>query len=411
MLSKPKVLIVDDRPENIFAMKKTLKKVDADLFTATSGNEALGATLNNDFALVLLDVQMPGMNGYEVAEILRKEEATKHIPIIFITAIDRDEEREIKGYDSGAVDYIFKPINARVLLGKVNVFIELCQSRQKLQQYNYELELKVKKRTKQLVEHRDNLEKLVELAENANRLKDQFLDMVSHELRTPLTTMLGPLGIIIEELKGLNLPENAKDAEKMAILAKESADLMLLIVEDLLCVTRLRAGKIEFHCEPKSVASLVRQGVEVNAGLTEKHGAEFVLGYLPDTSIMVDPQRFAQIMTNLLSNAAKYGITEKNKQVTVSSVRRENTVRVLVEDKGPGIPKDFQPYVFDKFAIADSSDVREKGGLGLGMLITKGLVECMGGEIGLESKPGMGATFWVQFPELKIQEKRGISNE
>jgi len=135
---KPKVLIVDDKQENLFAMEKILGKLDVNLIKAASGNEALAHTLHHNFALILLDVQMPEMNGYEVAQYLRSDEKTKQLPIIFITAIDRDETREIEGYDAGAVDYIFKPINPRILISKVKVFIELYLNqleRKKMERY------------------------------------------------------------------------------------------------------------------------------------------------------------------------------------------------------------------------------------------------------------------------------------
>ncbi len=407
-----KILIVDDRQENLFAIESILKKLDVHIIKANSGNEALAKTIHYDLALILLDVQMPEMDGYEVAELLRMKEETKHIPIIFITAIDRDDKREMQGYESGAIDFIFKPIDNQILIGKVRIFLQLYENQLKLKMSVKTLEEEITKRKKlehEIIKHRDHLQEMVdeqtvdlkeakEAAEAASLLKDQFLNMVSHELRTPLTTMLGPLGIIVDELSELDL----SDAKEMAELAEKSAERMLLIVEDLLCVTRMEAGNMEFHNESENVADMVRQAVKTNTNLAEKYGAEFVLEDLVDANIMVDSDRFGQVMTNILSNAVKYGITPENKQVTVSaSCYQNNIVRIQVADRGKGIPEDFQPYVFNRFTMADSSDVREKGGLGLGMLITKGFVKHMGGEIGFESKTDKGTTFWLRFPELK----------
>ena len=176
--SKPNILIVDDRPANLLAMERVLSGLDANLFKADSGNEALRLTIHHEFAVILLDVQMPGMDGYEVATLLREREATAVIPIIFVTAIDKDEQHTLRGYETGAVDYIFKPVNSDILRSKVNVFLELHSRHMELNQEIVRREQVEEKLEEMLERERQSSTELAETArkaEAANRTKSEFL--------------------------------------------------------------------------------------------------------------------------------------------------------------------------------------------------------------------------------------------
>ena len=223
--TKPSILVVDDVAANRLALKKLLQKVDAHIIEASSGNEALvKAVQQNHLALILLDVQMPEMDGYEVAQFLREEPQTRHIPIIFVTAVYRDEQHMLKGYSSGAVDYISKPIIPEILMSKVQIFLELWQLRADLEQAN-------------------------EIAQAAAAAKNQFLSTMSHEIRTPMNGVLG-----VAELLAATELDNTQQQYVETIL--NSGELLLTILNDILDFTKLEAGKVTLETIPFDLKAL-----------------------------------------------------------------------------------------------------------------------------------------------------------
>jgi signal transduction histidine kinase len=226
-------------------------------------------------------------------------------------------------------------------------------------------------------------------------MKNEFISVVSHELRTPLTSIRGSLGLIAGGATGV-LPEKAKS---MIDVAVRSTDRLVRLINDILDIEKIESGKMKFVLKPLEIESVVEQAIESTRAYGERLGIPFVLGSrLPGARIYADLDRLIQVLANLLSNAAKYSPSQGS--VTVSLSRRSGMIRVAVTDTGPGIPEEFQGRIFQKFSQADSSDTRQKGGTGLGLNISKAIIEKHGGTIGFTTQKGAGTTFYFELPEL-----------
>lgn len=227
-----------------------------------------------------------------------------------------------------------------------------------------------------------------------DRLKNEFISTVSHELRTPLTSIRGSLGLIAGGVAGA-LPERAKS---MIDIAYKNSERLVRLINDILDIEKIESGKMVFNLKPLDVMPLLEQVVETNHAYAEQYQVSFVITEaVPDARLYADADRMTQVMTNLLSNAAKYSFP--GGQVEISVQRAAQSLRIAVRDQGPGIPPEFQSRIFQKFAQADSSDTRQKGGTGLGLSIVKAIVEKHGGVIGFESVPGVGSTFFFEMSE------------
>jgi signal transduction histidine kinase len=415
---------------------------------ATSGTEALRCLLNQDFAVILLDVQMPGMDGFETATLIRQRARSAHTPIIFITAINRSENHVSRGYSLGAVDYLFKPIEPEILISKVAVFVclfkktqEVKWQAQQLEAANQELETEIKsrKRAEELLRHahaqleikvqertvelaraneslkaeiaervrtEEALQQAKEAAEVANRAKSDFLSMVSHELRTPLTSVLGFAKIIKKKLESTIFPEIPTEDRKIQKAIRQVGDNIDIIVSegerlttlinDVLDLTKLEAGKIEWKAQPISVAQIIEQATAATLALFEEKRLELIKdieGQLPE--IVGDRDRLIQVVINLISNAVKF--TEKG-SVTCRVTRTDNAIAVTVIDTGIGIAEADQPLVFERFKqIGDTLTDKPKG-TGLGLPICKQIVEHHGGILWVESELGKGSNFSFTLP-------------
>ncbi len=375
--------MVDDKPANLFALEQILNKLDVMLFKAESGNKALELTLSNDFALVLLDVQMPAMNGYEVAEFMRSEESTSQIPIIFVTAIDRNDRFELKGYDSGAVDFIFKPVNPHILLSKVKIFLELYQAKVELEKKNEQLEASMA-----AADH------MAKVATAASQAKSQFLANMSHELRTPMNSILGFSDMLIDE----DLTEYQR--ENLSII-RGSAQGLLNLINDILDFSKIEAGQLDVEMIECSLATLVSAVESMMKPLAAERSLDLqvMIGDGLPTHIKSDPCRLRQCLVNLVSNALKF--TDEGHvyvKVSLHEDKHESFIHFDVEDTGIGIPKDRQKVIFESFMQADGSTTRKYGGTGLGLTVTRQLSELMGGELRLSSVPEKGSTFSLSVP-------------
>lgn len=388
-----KLLIVDDLPENLLALEALIKADDREVFQAQSADQALSLLLEHEFALAILDVQMPGMNGFELAELMRGTEKTKHIPIVFVSAAAREMNYAFKGYESGAVDFLHKPLDTHAVKSKVTVFIDLFRQRKALDRQLQALERSRQEQELLLAQLQVARGEL----EHAVRMRDDFMSIVSHEVRTPLN------GLILEtQLRKMHLARNNADAFSMdkmhAMVERDERQINSLIrlIEDMLDVSRIRTGKLSIRPSPFDLTQLVRGLVE---NFTAQAGAAHcALSLVADTAVSGtwDEFRIEQVIANLLTNALRYGARQP---VEVRVYQEHGLACVEVRDHGIGISVQNQQRIFQQFERVSSS--QSSAGLGLGLYISEQIVLAHGGSIGVHSEEGEGATFTVRLPMLR----------
>lgn len=369
-------LLVDDLEENLLALEALLQRQGLTCLKARSGEEALELLLVHDIALALLDVQMPGMDGFQLAEFMRGNERARHIPIIFVTAGtagSADALRRFRGYEAGAVDFIQKPIEAHVLRSKANVFFDLHRQRLQIEQ------------------QRDELETAAEALRRADRHKDSFLAVLAHELRNPVAALTGGLHLLGKD----NSPERSRDI-------RTRMDRMLThlshLVDDLLDVSRVNQGKISLKKERLDLREILRSAIEASQHNIDAGGHCFTTEF-PEKAIWLnaDHTRLAQVVANLLNNAAKY--TPPGGAVSLSAKVQDGAAEIKVSDTGVGIPPEMQSGIFEIFAQVEDHLTKAQGGLGIGLALVKQLVALHGGRIDVRSAgQGTGSTFIVTLP-------------
>ncbi len=394
---KPKILIVDDLIENLISLEAVLDGFDAELVRAFSGEEALKLSMKDEFALVILDVQMPKMNGYETLEMMRQRKKTRYLPVIFVSAIHQSDLHIIKGIETGAVDFIPKPIIPDILKGKVRVFLDLYLQRKRLDFLLDEME-----------EANVNLKIAKEKAEEATRTKSMFLANMSHEIRTPLNGVIG-LSKLLQKTQ-----LNYEQQELLGIITT-SGENLLMIINDILDFSKIESGQIKLETITFNLESLIQNIFKLlNFRATEK-GIKFNY-YIPDNiprDLYGDPFRINQILMNLVNNAIKF--THKGKvELRAEMVdQKEETYRILfrVIDTGIGITEEGKTKLFKDFSQSESSITRKYGGTGLGLAISYNLVTLMNGEIGVESEYGKGSEFWFRISLKKAPEQKKGAEE
>lgn len=413
------ILLVDDNRDNLLALDAALSGLGHRLVTANSGQDALRRLLEEDFALILMDVAMPDLDGYEVAELIRSRDRTQDTPIIFLTANLTSAAQIFKGYEVGAVDYLSKPFPIDLLVSKVAVFVELYRKSQALkrqaealQRAHDELERRVADRTAELASANRALsvevaerrrmeverEALLEReqaarrrAESLNRTKDEFLATLSHELRTPLNAILG-----WAHLLGSEASDDRIRSRALTVIQNNAAAQGQLI-DDILDVSAIISGKMRLQMTSVDVAAVVESALDTVRPAADAKGITLDTALAPVGTIAGDRDRLQQVAWNLLSNAVKF--TPRGGTVRVRLERRDADLHLVVQDTGRGMAPEFLPHVFDRFTQADSSTTREQGGLGLGMAIVRHLVELHGGTVSADSAgPGQGATFTAAIP-------------
>lgn len=394
MTTKPLVpvnfLLVDDLEENLLALEGLLRREGLVLLRAKSGNEALELLLQNDVALALIDVQMPGMNGFELAELMRGIERTRRVPIIFLTAGNTDWRRRFQGYEAGAVDFLQKPIEPDILRSKADVFYELFRQRQEVAQQRDELKVATEQNLRLLKESRQHTEALRE----ADRRKDDFLAMLAHELRNPLA----PVRNAVEILRLADTVDSSV-AHARDVISRQVSHMSRL-VDDLLDVARIARNKIQLRQEPCDLAAIVRQTAE-DYQPTLTAGNVSLTVDVPDEPLIVmgDAIRLAQVFGNLLHNSGKFTPAGGRVGISVVPDQATSTATVTVKDTGIGMEPAVLSRLFEPFTQADQSLDREKGGLGLGLAVVRGLVELHQGTVAVDSAgPGKGSTFTVCLP-------------
>jgi signal transduction histidine kinase len=367
------VLLVDDLDANLLALEALLKRDGLVILKARGGVEALELLLSHEVALALVDVQMPEMDGFELAEIMRGAERTKRVPIIFVTAGVADRQRRFRGYEAGAVDFLSKPIEPDILRSKANVFFELERQRQQIGAQNEELKT------------------LAAALQEADRRKDEFLAILAHELRNPLTPLANGLSALAGPLA------EEKGAQVRAMMERQLNHLVRLI-DDLMDVSRISRGKIDLRRCDVDMSDVAHQAIELSQPMIDAGRHRFRFNH-NDGALIVDADatRLAQVLSNLINNAAKY--TPAGGEISLT-LRREGEMAVAeVADNGVGLAPDMLAHVFGMFMQVDPLAENARSGLGIGLALARRLVEMHGGELIAASEGvGRGATFTVRLP-------------
>jgi signal transduction histidine kinase len=402
------ILVVDDTPENLTAIEVALDDLDFRLVKVESGKEALRRLLRQDFALILLDVQMPTMSGFEAARLIRARDRSRHVPIIFITAFDRDDAEVLEAYRLGAVDFLLKPIQPEILKAKASVFVELQRRTQEVERQAEQIRAHVllereswlaeqqtrleaealKRRLEEQQIHAAELQRLNRRLEDDDRRKDEFIAVLGHELRNPLAPLVS----------GLELLEASKDEtiERARTVMKRQVEHLIRLVDDLLDMSRVTRGKIELRRSRVPAGDVLDQAVSQATPLITERGHTLTIEREgADLAVHGDEVRLTQVLANLLNNAARY--TDPGGCLALSVAGQAGGVEFVVKDNGRGIPKRLLPRVFELF-------VQEReggGGLGIGLTLVKQLVQMHGGRVQAESEgSGRGSEFRVWLPVL-----------
>ncbi|WP_300730438.1 hybrid sensor histidine kinase/response regulator [Pseudomonas sp.] len=385
-----KLLIVDDLAQNLLALEALIKRDDLQVYQALSADQALSLLLQHEFALAILDVQMPGMNGFELAELMRGTEKTKNIPIVFVSAAGREMNYAFKGYESGAVDFLHKPLDTHAVKSKVNVFVDLYRQSKAMKQQVEALEQSRREQETLLAQLQVTQGEL----EHAVRMRDDFMSIVSHEVRTPLN------GLILEtQLRKLHLARDNASAftlDKMhAMVERDERQILSLIrlIEDMLDVSRIRTGKLSIRPVEFDLAHVVSQLLEGFA--PQISAAQSSVTFTADQPVIGhwDEFRIEQVVSNLLTNALRYGA---KKPIDVSVYRDGEQAVIDVRDQGIGISPENQQRVFQQFERVSAGHAA--AGLGLGLFISEQIVTAHNGTLTVQSALGEGALFSVRLP-------------
>ena len=366
------ILIVDDKQENLISLRKFLESNHFKVDTASSGEEALKKVLKKTYALIILDVQMPGMDGFEVAELISGYSKTLDTPIIFLSAVNTEKKFITKGYETGGIDYLTKPFDPDILLLKVKTFYKLFEQAQAMQAMQ------------------ETLKKEIEQRKILENKKDEFISIASHELKTPLTSVRGYIQLLER------LPDVKNNEKYKSYLAKTSAQLDKLrdLIDDLLDISKIESGKMKFNFQPISIEKLLENTIENVSQMYPSHRFR-KLGKCTAV-ILGDEMRLEQVLLNYLTNAIKYA--PNSKEVFVEcKLTADNKIQIGVRDFGIGIPSDKHESIFDKFYRVEESSYKFQG-LGMGLYICKEIIARHDGEYGVESELNKGSLFYFRLP-------------
>ncbi|MDQ2988068.1 MAG: hybrid sensor histidine kinase/response regulator [Pseudomonadota bacterium] len=385
-----KVLIVDDLADNLQALDALIRHEQRVIFHAASGEQALQLLLEHEFALAILDVQMPGMDGFELAELMRGTERTRHIPIVFTSAAGRELNYAFKGYETGAVDFLYKPLDSDAVRSKVAVFVALDQQRHEGRRQVAELE-QSRKEQQQLVEELNAAQ--AEL-QRSLRMRDDFMSLVAHELRTPLNTLFLESQMRILQLQRGNLEALGPD-RLPAMIARDQRQIqsMIRLIDDMLDVSRIRSGSLSIRPTDFELMGLLKRVVNDLSLQATGYGATLKLHPHPPVAGHWDEFRIEQVIINLLTNAMRYG---GGQPVDIVVEGGAGEVRIDVIDTGMGISAADQKRIFEPFERGSGSgDVK---GLGLGLAISRQLAQAHGGQLGVISDGHTGSIFSLTLP-------------
>jgi len=402
------ILIVDDSRNNLFTLHTLIKEyVEANILQANSGTDALKILLKESVDLILLDVQMPDLDGFETAKAIRSRKKTQHIPIVFLTAAYKAEEFKDRGFEMGGVDYLTKPIDPTQLISRIKTYVRFIEQDRL---HNQELERKIQERTSELIKARNELERRVtertielvlakekaeqaqEIAESANRAKSRFLANMSHELRTPLNAIIGYCEILLEEAEESSQEIFIADLQKIQDAGKH----LLGLISDVLDFSKIEAGKMQLSLEYFAIEEVLKEVVAIAQPLIEKRNNTLIVNHPPELGQMhSDMTKLRQMLLHLLSNAAKF---TDHGTIRLEIKSPPDWVIFSVIDNGIGMTIEQQKRLFRPFTQADSSSTRRYGGSGLGLAVTKEFAQMMGGHISVTSEFGQGSTLSISLP-------------
>jgi signal transduction histidine kinase len=425
------ILLVDDQPARLLTYRAILEPLGHNLVAVNSGLEALEALMKQDFAVVLLDVKMPGMDGFETAALIHDHPRFENTPIIFVTGVHVTEFDRLKGYKAGAIDYVYIPVVPEILRSKVAVLIELDRQRRALQSVNKELADSIRRledanhalqseKTRELEEINARLSKANDELSRSNQSletevreriraetslkeavvkRDEFLAMLSHELRNPLSPLRNASHMLMQ-----GDTQDAKIIWSRGVIARQLKH-MIRLVDDLLDVSRIARGKIVLLSETVRIADVLAAAVETVQPLLDQKRQQLEMDAgTGDLTVRGDPVRLAQVIGNLLHNAAKY--TGEGGKIVLAARSHEGRAEIVIRDSGIGIPPDAMPRIFELFTQIPTERTSTSGGLGIGLALVRALVELHGGEIRAASDGiDQGSEFTVRLPLLVAVEE------
>ncbi|WP_256002873.1 hybrid sensor histidine kinase/response regulator [Pedobacter deserti] len=365
------ILIVDDTPENLISLKRVLERHNFEVDTASSGEEALKKVLKHEYVLIILDVQMPGMDGFEVAEAISGYSRAKETAIIFLSAVNKELKFITRGYSSGGLDYITKPVDMDILLLKVKTFYRIYEQSRKLREIQ-----------KALLEE-------IEFRKRAERKKDEFISIASHELKTPLTSVKGYVQLLARSVEKGDIDKVKNHLAKAEVQLEKLNEL----IADLLDISKIESGKLKFTKKHFVMDELLDNVIEIIH--QSNPGFNIVRKGKAPGLVYADEMRIEQVIVNFLTNAIKYspGTDEIHVYLNV----KDDKVYLGVRDFGIGIAREQQQHVFDKFYRVEETAIHFQG-LGIGLYISAEIIRRHGGEVGVKSTLGEGSEFYFILP-------------
>lgn len=387
---RTKLLLVDDIPANLLALEALIERDDAEIYKANSGVEALEMLLHHEFALAILDVHMPGMDGFELAELMRCTERTKQVPIVFVSAGGKDLNYAFKGYESGAVDFLPKPLDTQAVRTKVNVFFELYQQKRTLKRQLQALE-KIRLEQESLLAE---LQKTQAELHSAIRMRDDFLSIAAHELRTPLSVLRLQMQIRQKQLQKGDFGRFSPDKlPKMFEQDDRLVEILFRQINEMVDIARIRAGTLYLEPTLFELGGMVRDVAHHFSEQMASVGCSLQIDVEDELEGCWDRFRLEQVLINLLTNAMRYA---PGSPIRLSLKHDGDRACLSVQDRGPGIAPEYHERIFQQFERAASPN--RDNGLGLGLYIAREIVEGHGGRIWVESQPGQGANFRIELP-------------
>jgi signal transduction histidine kinase len=371
------ILIVDDTPENLISLKKVLEKHNFEVDTASSGEEALKKVLRNEYVLIILDVQMPGMDGFEVAEAISGYSKAKETAIIFLSAVNTEVKFITKGYSSGGLDYITKPVDMGILLLKVKTFYRIYEQSRKL------------------IEIQNALLEEIEFRKQAEHKKDEFISIASHELKTPLTSVKGYVQLLERSIDKGDKETIKKHLQKAQVQLEKLNEL----IADLLDISKIESGKLKFNKQFFNLEDLLHNIIEI----MHQSNPEFTITKVGRAEELIygDEMRIEQVIINFLTNAIKYSPGTSEIKIFVKT--DNGKLYVGIRDYGIGIAPEQQKSVFEKFFRVEETALHFQG-LGIGLYISAEIIRRHGGEVGVLSTIGEGSEFYFTIPIVSAAE-------